>query len=161
MVRKLLLVILIAIVAGGGYFLWQSQNTPSGTDSILEETNDIFGPPVGAVMEDGVMPDDLEEDAEVEDGDSSGGTLPSIPSGNANRYTMAQVATHANESSCWSIIRNEVYDLTNWISQHPGGKQAILGLCGKDGTAAFEGQHGGSPRQEDTLTGFKIGVLAQ
>jgi cytochrome b involved in lipid metabolism len=74
---------------------------------------------------------------------------------------MAQVALHASASSCWTVIRGSVYDLTTWISQHPGGEQAILQLCGTDGTDEFVGQHGGSPQQENKLATFKIGVLAQ
>jgi cytochrome b involved in lipid metabolism len=73
-------------------------------------------------------------------------------------YTKEEVAAHKDASSCWTIIRTEVYELTNWIKQHPGGAQAILGLCGKDGTVAFESQHGGSQKQEDVLSTFKIGT---
>ncbi len=77
------------------------------------------------------------------------------------KYSAAQVATHANKESCWSIIRGDVYDLTNWISKHPGGQQAILGICGIDATKNFDAQHKGQGRPEATLVTFKIGVLAQ
>ena len=72
-------------------------------------------------------------------------------------YTLAQVQAHADASSCWTIIGDNVYDLTPWINQHPGGAENILKLCGKDGTAAFTGKHGGQEKQENTLAGFKIG----
>src|SRR3989344_1519527 len=75
--------------------------------------------------------------------------------------TMATVALHASASSCWTVIRGEVYDLTEWISKHPGGADKIIQLCGIDGTAKFVGQHGGSEKQETALATFKIGVLAQ
>ena len=74
-------------------------------------------------------------------------------------FTVAQVATHNSGASCYTIIRSNVYDLTSWIRQHPGGPGAVLGLCGKDGTAAFEGQHDGKPQQENILATFKIGVV--
>ncbi len=76
-------------------------------------------------------------------------------------FTAAEVAAHSTKSDCYTIIRGEVYNLTSWISQHPGGEQAIFSLCGKDGTAAFSGQHGGSAQQEKVLATFKIGVLAK
>lgn len=72
-------------------------------------------------------------------------------------YTLTQVATHNNASSCWTIINTGVYDVTSWIGQHPGGAEAILSLCGHDGTAAFEGQHGGQQRPANELAGFLIG----
>ena len=75
--------------------------------------------------------------------------------------TMLEVATHNSESSCWSVIDNHIYDLTRWIPQHPSGGQAILGLCGKDGTNAFHGQHGEAKRQADILASMKIGELSK
>lgn len=76
-------------------------------------------------------------------------------------FTMLEVALHADATSCYSVVNGAVYDLTNWITKHPGGQQAIKGLCGKDGTSAFTGKHGGQQKPETTLAGFKIGVLAQ
>jgi cytochrome b involved in lipid metabolism len=76
-------------------------------------------------------------------------------------YTMTQVAAHADASSCWTTIGGGVYDLTSWVNQHPGGRAAILSLCGKDGTSAFEAQHGGQARPEEELASLKIGALAQ
>ncbi len=74
---------------------------------------------------------------------------------------MAQVAQHNNASSCWAVINGNVYDLTQWINQHPGGPQRILMLCGTDGSAAFNGQHGGQRRPASELAGFILGPLAQ
>lgn len=73
---------------------------------------------------------------------------------------MADVSTHASTASCWTVVNNTVYDVTKWILRYPGGTRAILGLCGKDGTAAFTGQHGGQARPESELVSFKIGKLA-
>lgn len=76
-------------------------------------------------------------------------------------YTLANVAEHKDATSCWSVVNGVVYDLTSWIANHPGGKKAILSICGKDGTQAFSGKHGGQERPETTLASFKIGTLAQ
>ncbi len=73
--------------------------------------------------------------------------------------TMADVASHNTKESCYTAIRGSVYDLTDWIYKHPGGAGAILRLCGKGGTDAFEGKHGGQTRPESELAGFKIGTL--
>ena len=76
-------------------------------------------------------------------------------------YTLAEVATHTDAKSCWTTISGGVYDVTSWISQHPGGRDAILSLCGKDGSDAFNGQHGGQARPAAELASFKIGTLAK
>ncbi len=76
-------------------------------------------------------------------------------------FTMAQVATHNNASSCYGAINGIVYDLTTWINRHPGGSARILAICGKDGSSAFNGQHAGEPRPEQILAGFQVGALVQ
>lgn len=82
---------------------------------------------------------------------------PSAPSG----VTLAQVATHSSRSSCWSAINGSVYDLTSWIPNHPGGEQTILSLCGINGSAGYNNQHGGSSKPANILFGFKVGTLAK
>ncbi|HEY6020021.1 MAG TPA: cytochrome b5-like heme/steroid binding domain-containing protein [Candidatus Paceibacterota bacterium] len=74
-------------------------------------------------------------------------------------YTMADVAKHNSASACWTAINGKVYDVTSWINQHPGGTQAILSLCGTDGSAAFNGQHGGQGRPASELASFLLGPL--
>ncbi len=76
-------------------------------------------------------------------------------------YTLATVAQHNSASSCWTAINGNVYDLTNWINQHPGGPGAILSICGKDGSAAFNDQHGGQRRPANELAGFLLAPLSQ
>ncbi len=76
-------------------------------------------------------------------------------------FTLAEVATHNGASSCWSAINGKVYDLTSWINQHPGGPSHILNICGTDGSAAFNAQHGGQSRPASELVNFYIGTLAQ
>lgn len=74
-------------------------------------------------------------------------------------YTAADVAKHRTTASCWTIIGSSVYDLTSFIPQHPGGKGAVTSLCGKNGTAAFNGQHGGARTPKATLSRYRIGAL--
>lgn len=81
--------------------------------------------------------------------------------GQGTSFTLAQVAAHRDASSCWSVVNGNVYDLTPWISQHPGGEQNILGMCGVDASAAFNAQHGGQRRPANELKGFEIGTLAR
>lgn len=107
-------------------------------------------------MEDGTATSTDNQSATSTDSTDTGASTTS-----ATTYTMSDVATHNNAQSCWTVVSGEVYDLTAWIGKHPGGPGAIMSLCGKDGTSAFTGQHGGQDRPEQTLASFKIGVLAQ
>lgn len=76
-------------------------------------------------------------------------------------FTMAQVAQHSDQNSCYTAINGGVYDLTSFIDIHPGGSGNILSLCGIDGTIAFTNMHGGQSRPESELASLKIGVLAK
>jgi cytochrome b involved in lipid metabolism len=74
-------------------------------------------------------------------------------------YTMAEVAVNNSASKCWTVVSGNVYDVTNFAPKHPGGKESVLKLCGKDGTSAFTQKHGGQEKPEAVLAGLKIGVL--
>jgi cytochrome b involved in lipid metabolism len=73
-------------------------------------------------------------------------------------YTLAEVALHADSTSCWTIIDDGVYDVTPFISMHPGGERNIMKICGKDGTSLFMGQHGGDGKPAAALAKFRIGA---
>jgi cytochrome b involved in lipid metabolism len=84
-----------------------------------------------------------------------GATAPS----SAKTITLAEVGQHASASSCWTAVGGKVYDLTKWINNHPGGPNRILGMCGKDATAAFQSQHGPNDPAVSILNSYLIGSL--
>lgn len=88
-------------------------------------------------------------------------TTPTPVTDTGKSIMLAEIAQHNDKTSCWSTINGGVYDLTSWVSRHPGGEQAILSICGIDGSAAFNAQHGGARQQQQILATFKIGTLAQ
>lgn len=82
-----------------------------------------------------------------------------FPQFGEKEYTMAEVGQHNNEASCWTVINDGIYDVTLFISLHPGGERAILGLCGKDGSERFNNKHGGVGYALEKLGTFTIGKL--
>jgi L-lactate dehydrogenase (cytochrome) len=48
-----------------------------------------------------------------------------------------EVSRHNTRSSCWVIIRGEVYDMTDFLDQHPAGPEIILKYAGRDATEEF------------------------
>ena len=74
-------------------------------------------------------------------------------------YTMADVKKANSRTKCWSAIDGNVYDLTAWISAHPGGASAITFLCGIDGSNAYRAQHGNQARPAMNLTKYLLGPL--
>ena len=74
-------------------------------------------------------------------------------------YTLAQVQTHNSASDCWTIVGSNVYNLTSYISAHPGGVGAISSICGVNGTATFTAIHGSSAGAQAALATLLIGTL--
>ncbi len=57
------------------------------------------------------------------------------------RFTVAEVAKHNTREDCWIIIDERAYDITSFISRHPGGIGPITNLAGKDVTDVFANYH--------------------
>lgn len=85
----------------------------------------------------------------------------STKSPNSASFTLDIVKANNSASSCWTVIEGDVYDLTRWISMHPGGAEAIKSLCGKDGTSAFNAQHEGQKNPASRLTMYRLGPLSE
>ena len=81
------------------------------------------------------------------------------PTASATGYTLDQVKANNTAANCWTIVDDNVYNLTTWINAHPGGSNAILSLCVVDGTSAFKSQHAGRAMPAGQLESLKIGPL--
>ena len=56
-------------------------------------------------------------------------------------YYSHEIAKHNKETDCWIILHNNIYDVTDFLSKHPGGKRAILSVAGQNATDEFEMIH--------------------
>jgi L-lactate dehydrogenase (cytochrome) len=58
-----------------------------------------------------------------------------------NIISDAELAAHKSETSCWLAINGVVYDMTEFLNEHPGGKSILLKYAGSDATRAFSSYH--------------------
>jgi len=89
-------------------------------------------------------------------------TNPASPKASSPTGTMtlsnAEIRTHNSKSDCWSIVNGNVYNLTSYVSSHPGGQSVIANICGKDGSSAFTNQHNSQSKPNNVLSGFLLGA---
>lgn len=46
--------------------------------------------------------------------------------GKTETFTRADVAKHGAQDDLWVVIRGKVYDLSEYVDEHPGGVAAIM-----------------------------------
>jgi len=91
-------------------------------------------------------------------GDCSVTVTVNDPPAGPQTYTPADVAAHATAGNCWVIFENKVYDVTSYLSAHPGGAGAITPYCGADLTAPFDAQ-GHSNSARNIFANYYVGDL--
>ena len=55
--------------------------------------------------------------------------------------TIEEVEAANTASKAWVAIRGKVYDQTNFVDKHPGGRDFLLASVGRDATAMYESIH--------------------
>lgn len=80
-------------------------------------------------------------------------------------YTSSEVSAHSTTNDCWLIINDNVYDVSKFLAEHPGGASTIIPYCGKEATRAFDtqdrGSRGGhSSSASSMLIDYQIGTLS-
>ena len=66
---------------------------------------------------------------------------PNLPNGVAKQlpcFTREEVFQHRKQDDCWIILHGEVYNVTPWLSKHPGGAKLLLHYGGEDATVRKE-----------------------
>lgn len=76
------------------------------------------------------------------------------------RYSLADIAKYngKNGARTWIVLHDNVYDVTDYISQHPGGPELIEEYAGKDATNGFD-EFGHSSDAKKMLKVYLIGEL--
>ncbi|KAL4869913.1 hypothetical protein BDV12DRAFT_167061 [Aspergillus spectabilis] len=61
--------------------------------------------------------------------------------GGSQLISVQDVISHNTPEDCWVVIQDEIWDLTTFLNEHPGGASVILECAGRDATEAFLGIH--------------------
>jgi len=70
---------------------------------------------------------------------SSGADLRGVD--NLMRIPLSVLKTHNTMEDAWSAFNGKVYNITPYLSFHPGGEKELMRVAGRDGTKLFAATH--------------------
>ena len=80
-------------------------------------------------------------------------------SADSRTISREEVRLHNSSKDCWTIVGNNVYDVTTFVERHPAGSPAIKEMCGKNASEDYLSEHSGQAEPEKWLATLKIGEL--
>ncbi|CAH7690004.1 hypothetical protein BY996DRAFT_4589136 [Phakopsora pachyrhizi] len=80
---------------------------------------------------------------------------------NLRIFLPEDLTDHQSPTNCWVSLNGKVYDVSSFISDHPGGDALILKYAGHDIGQAMEdpNEHAHSQSAYDLLEEFQVGVI--
>ncbi|OGE48660.1 hypothetical protein PENARI_c027G09376 [Penicillium arizonense] len=73
-------------------------------------------------------------------------------------FNVSEVAAHNSKTDLFVIIHGKVYDITNYVRDHPGGADVLIDVAGGDATAAYE-DVGHSEDANEILETYLVGTV--
>lgn len=71
---------------------------------------------------------------------------------------LNDICQHNTKQDCWIVINDSVYNVTDYLDQHPGGSTIIINCSGRDATKEFN-QVGHSRNANAILAKYAIGQV--
>lgn len=125
-------------------------------NSLLECT--VFGRHIGLMLP--IRPRAAEPAAAAAQVAAPAAPAAAAGSGGTPRISAEELARHGTrEQRSWVALYGQVYDLTDYIDEHPGGAAAITDVAGTDGTEHFAAVH--NPELLQSMGFEPIGTLAE
>ncbi len=76
--------------------------------------------------------------------------------------TTLEIKKHNSATDCWIVVKGNVYDVTSYLSIHPGGSEEVIKTCGTDASVAYDAikeGRGHSKIADDDLFSLLIGTV--
>lgn len=74
-------------------------------------------------------------------------------------YTAEDLKSHNKEKDCWLAIHGKVYNVTDFLEEHPGGFDVVVSASGRDATEDFD-EIGHSKKAREMLDKYLVGDYA-
>ncbi|KAI0169680.1 cytochrome B5 [Hypoxylon sp. FL1284] len=73
-------------------------------------------------------------------------------------FTAKEVATHHSTEDAWMVIHGQVYNVTSYLNDHPGGAEVLIETAGTDASEAFDNA-GHSEDAFEIMAKYRVGKL--
>ena len=73
-------------------------------------------------------------------------------------YSISDVAKHTKRSDVLMIIHNDVYNVSTFLSDHPGGEEVLMDHAGTDASSSFD-DIGHSEEAHELMKKYFVGTL--
>ncbi|BCR85143.1 FMN-dependent alpha-hydroxy acid dehydrogenase [Aspergillus chevalieri] len=73
--------------------------------------------------------------------------------------SVEQIAGHNTPEDCWIVVDKQIWDVTDFLEEHPGGPTIILKYAGRDATKAYSEVHAPSVIKSNLPPEKYIGLL--
>lgn len=82
------------------------------------------------------------------------------PDAEVRHIDASEVALHNDDKrGYWMAIEQRVFDLTEYVHRHPGGRRVLLGYSGMDATEGYRRVHAGRTEVDATREMHFVGVV--
>ncbi|MFS7929813.1 putative cytochrome b5-like heme/steroid binding domain, cytochrome b5, heme-binding protein [Helianthus anomalus] len=73
-------------------------------------------------------------------------------------FRFDEVSKHNEYDDIWLIVSGKVYDVSNFLLEHPGGAEAMIAATNKDATGDFE-EAGHKDETREMMQKFCVGKI--
>src|SRR5882757_3102597 len=57
------------------------------------------------------------------------------------KISVSEISSHNTDTDCWIVVDGQVWDITKFAPEHPGGPGIIYKYAGRDATEAYNEIH--------------------
>lgn len=76
----------------------------------------------------------------------------------------SELSRHNSQEDCWMAINGQVYDVTDYLPEHPSRPSVILPWCGREASEGYRTKGKGKPHSataDQLLPTLRIGTYAE
>ncbi|KAK2680341.1 Cytochrome b5-like heme/steroid binding domain [Fusarium oxysporum f. sp. vasinfectum] len=77
----------------------------------------------------------------------------------ARKVSVAETRQHGIQEDVWIVVNGEVFDMTQFAPEHPGGQEIIYQYAGQDASTSYNEIHSPSLIKKSLPTSCHIGKL--